>query len=130
VASKNLDLEDLKRLGPKSLLVMREEVWILNHHKGWFDADRTFGDEIALMVTELGEAVDAFREYGMRDVTYVSGDPNSPTPKPEGVASELADLLIRLLDTCGRYEIDLELEYERKMTYNRTRPHRHGGKRL
>jgi len=50
--------------------------------------------------------------------------------KPEGVGSEAADVLIRLLDTCERYGIDLDHEFERKIAFNATRGHRHGGKRL
>lgn len=47
-----------------------------------------------------------------------------------GVASEFADVLIRLLDECYRHDVDLEAEYERKMAYNRTRAYRHGGRTL
>ena len=50
-------------------------------------------------------------------------------PKPLGVASEAADILVRLLDFCGENGIDLEAEYEKKMAYNRTRSYRHGGKK-
>jgi len=47
----------------------------------------------------------------------------------EGVGSEFADVFIRLLDYCSRFDVDLEAEYERKMAYNRTRPYRHGNRR-
>lgn len=50
-------------------------------------------------------------------------------PKPIGVASEAADIFIRLLDFCEAWGIDLENEYEKKMAYNRTRAIRHGGKK-
>ncbi len=50
-------------------------------------------------------------------------------PKPIGVASEAADIFIRLLDFCDAWGIDLENEYEKKMAYNRTRAVRHGGKK-
>lgn len=46
---------------------------------------------------------------------------------PEGVAAELTDVLIRLLDLCDQFDIDLAVAYEDKMLYNRTRPYRHGG---
>jgi hypothetical protein len=38
--------------------------------------------------------------------------------------------LIRLLTECERFGVDLSAEVKRKFTYNRTRAHRHGGKRL
>lgn len=50
--------------------------------------------------------------------------------KPEGIPSELADTVIRIADMCGFYGIDLQEAVEQKMRYNRTRPHRHGGKKL
>lgn len=51
-------------------------------------------------------------------------------PKPIGIAVELADVLIRIADTCGRYNIPLEEALKLKLAYNKTRPHRHGGKKL
>jgi NTP pyrophosphatase (non-canonical NTP hydrolase) len=51
-------------------------------------------------------------------------------PKPEGVGSELADVLIRLLDMADVFGLDLTFEYERKVAYNRTRAHQHGGRTL
>jgi NTP pyrophosphatase (non-canonical NTP hydrolase) len=108
-----------------------------NQEKGWYDDDRTFGDEIALIHSELSEALEAYRDGGFQDQTrYFEGEgmefqlnPN-PNPKPEGVGAELADVLIRLLDTAYRHGIDLDGEMDRKMAYNRTRPYRHGGKLL
>lgn len=113
-----------------SLRRMTEEVVEVNKEKGWYEDDRTFGEEIALLHTEVSEAYEAWRDYGFESVTLEShNDPYEPE-KPVDVASELADILIRLLDTCARHDIDLAVEYERKMRYNRARPYRHGGKRL
>lgn len=50
--------------------------------------------------------------------------------KPEGVGSEFADTLIRLLDTSEEHGLDMDDEVERKMIYNETRAIRHGGKYL
>jgi NTP pyrophosphatase (non-canonical NTP hydrolase) len=49
--------------------------------------------------------------------------------KPEGIPSELADIVIRVMDCAVEYGIDLEDEITLKMAYNATRPHKHGGKR-
>jgi len=44
------------------------------------------------------------------------------------VGSELADVLIRLLDMSDVFGIDLAAEYERKVAYNRGRAFQHGGR--
>lgn len=49
--------------------------------------------------------------------------------KPEGVPSELADIIIRVGDVTEQYDIDLAQEVLLKQAYNSTRPHKHGGKR-
>lgn len=46
--------------------------------------------------------------------------------KPEGVAIELADCVLRIADYCGQYGIDLEAALQIKMEYNQNRPYRHG----
>lgn len=107
----------------KSLDAMRLEVFELNYDKGWYEDDRTFGDGVALLHSEVSEMLENFRSRGLE--TY-----NTEAGKPDDVAAEVADVFIRLLDMCHRYKINLETEYERKMAYNRTRPYRHGGKAL
>lgn len=107
----------------KSLYQMEQEVFELNTDKGWYELPRSFGDDIALLHSEVSEMFEAYRKFGVDEFTGSDG-------KPDDVGSEAADVLIRLLDTCHRYGIDLEYQYERKMAYNRARPYKHGGKRL
>lgn len=120
--------------------MMAQEVEMLNRSKGWYDEERSVGDMIALLHSEVSEILDAYRQWKFADPTPTWT--NSPEinkkldekghkpAKPEGVAAEMADTLIRLLDMAKRWDIDLVAEYERKMKYNWTRPYRHGGRTL
>lgn len=128
-----------------TLAEMQEQVHAWCERKGWRGDGapfRTFGDDIALLHSEASEALEAYREWGTAEMIKMPDGVITPVDdlpedfvnlhilKPEGVASELADILIRLLDTCATYDIDLEQQYHLKMEYNETRQHRHGGKRL
>lgn len=81
---------------------------------GWYDEDVPFEQAMALLHEEAAEAGAAWRKHGLRDVTYddhpeinPGGVACSVIVKPEGVGSELADVLIRALDDSTRYELGL-----------------------
>lgn len=94
--------------------------------KGWEpDINRSFGDEIALLHSEVSEALEAFRSHGFDTVIT-----DSVTGKRDDVASEFADIFIRLLHYSYVHDIDLEREFKVKMAYNETRAYRHGGRTL
>lgn len=103
---------------------LQKEIHKIAQEKGWWKEEREFGTLIALIHSEVSEAMEAWRsEYGcVPETTFIS-------TKPEGWAVELADAIIRILDVCAYYQVDLEPIINRKMAYNRTRPYRHGGKR-
>lgn len=90
---------------------------------GWWDEPRSFGEIIALCHSELSEALEEYRN-GKHNLYYSGYD------KPEGVAVEMADCIIRILDWCGKEGVDIEEIIRIKHEYNKTRPYRHGGKVL
>lgn len=94
---------------------------------GWWDTDRTFGEVIALAHSELSEALEEHRTHKQPAETYYSFDAEG-NKKPEGIPAELADCVIRIMDYCGRTGINLAAAILEKHAYNKTRPHKHGGK--
>lgn len=104
---------------------------------GFHDRDDvTFGDRIALVHSELSEALEEFRAGHDFDEVYYNEaiDPKTGDTvlidKPEGIPIELADAVIRIADICGRYGIDLQEALRIKQAYNKTRTYRHGNKRI
>jgi len=98
---------------------MQEEVHRTAIEHGWWEKPRPVGEVLMLMVTELAEAMEAYR----------SGNPESEKiPGFSQMEEELADVVIRLLDFAGGEDLDIEGALIAKMLYNEKRPYRHGGK--
>ena len=80
------------------------------------------GELLMNSIAEMAEAMEDYRDDKMETYFDEKG-------KPHGFPSELADIVIRVLDIAEAYGVDLEHEMEIKMKYNKTRSHKHGGKK-
>jgi NTP pyrophosphatase (non-canonical NTP hydrolase) len=136
IARENVEMQ------PHTIEDMTQVVRNFVIDRGWYKESRTrsVGDSMMLIVTETSEVLEAWRDYHdkenhYQEVAYRKGDHGEdvemPKPwKPEGVPSELADILVRLLDTADAWGIDLFAAFQEKMAYNMTRPYQHGGRTI
>ena len=117
---------------PLTLNEWKQEVHDLAVKKGWWtdtktgepvDPESKIPEAIALIHSELSEALTEFRNNKPHVLRIENG-------KPEGLSVELADAVLRIFDLCGALDIDLEAVLAIKHQYNKTRPYRHGNKRI
>lgn len=106
-----------------------------NKKKGFWDHPIERGTRLMLVVSELGEAVEADRKGKHADINSfekwkkVLGYDEAFTKfVKDTYEDEIADAIIRLLDLAGGENIDIGKHVEYKLTYNKRRGHKHGKK--
>jgi len=87
-----------------------------------------FSEKMLLVVSEISEALEEFRNHRGLNEVYFTHDPTNRLAKPEGIPIELADVIIRIFDFCEANDIDIVSALEAKMRFNELRPFRHGNK--
>lgn len=123
---------------------------------GWWEKDRKLPEIIALCHSELSEALEEYRNNKPMDYRYCDTGSNNRkldicckdngicytfapkennediceyvVEKPEGIAVELIDCVIRILDYLATTDINIDEVMKEKMDYNKSRPFRHGNK--
>ena len=87
---------------------LQQRSWKTADEHGWHDRERSVGDRIALAHSEISEAYNAFETHRLKEWFREDG-------KPEGFYYEIADAWIRLADTCGELDIELQSAVCRRM---------------
>jgi hypothetical protein len=102
-----------------------------SRQKGWHDLSipTSLAEQTALLHTEVAEVTEEYRHNHEPTETYFVEDANG-FPKPCGIPTELADVIIKTCEIADRYGVDLVPAIGGKLAYNALRPRRHGGKRI
>lgn len=104
---------------PRIWNALQQEVKRINAAHGWYDTDIHDAVRIALIHSELSEALEGLRH----------GNPASDhIPDFNAAEEELADVVIRIMDMAEARGWRVAEAVIAKMKFNETRPYRHGGK--
>ena len=115
---------------------------------GWWEKPPTLPEALCLIHAELSEALEEYREgnpliYGTCALAAEGGKFSGVCDgvgrpgegegidgpcKPEGIAVELADVILRTLDLMAALGVDVDAVVMAKHKYNLGREYRHGGK--
>ena len=101
---------------------LQHEVHETAKEKGWWEGKRNKGELIALMHSELSEALEALRK----------GEDSRDDKIPEflGVEAELADTIIRIMDAAEANGWRVAEAIVAKVEMNKRRSYKHGNKKF
>lgn len=100
-----------------AILDIADDIHAWAKSKGFWDKERNDGELIALIHSELSEALEGLRK---------GNPPDKHCPEFSSVEVELADAVIRILDMSAARGYRIADAIKAKMNYNEGRPHKHG----
>ena len=96
-------------------LAIQKGFWLVNPDGSL--VSRNDGEMLMLMVSELGECLEGLRH---------GNPPSEHIPEFTAIEEEFSDLLIRVCDMCGAFDLRLEEALEAKLLFNKGRERLHG----
>lgn len=111
-----------------------DEAHAMSRAKGWYDHEFNIGEKLMLIVTEVAEAMEAYRDANYPEesaVILLREDFRASIYKEkikDTFPAELAGTLIRAFDLCKALGINILEFVEFEHRFNSTRERRHGGK--
>lgn len=101
------------------MLALRQ--FAINQQHGFYDKPVEDGTRIALMHSELSEALDGIRH---------GEPPDDHIPQFTSTEAEFADVILRIMDMSAHRNLRVAEAVVAKLKYNATRPRMHGGKKF
>lgn len=117
------------------LYALQEQVGVWRRSKGFETNWKNTPEKLMLIVTELGEAMEAYRHLKSDFLGHIA-EHKADTPIEwadptqflflANFGEELADTVIRILDLADALAVDLQSTIAWKMAVNELRPRKHG----
>lgn len=113
----NINDHNIQQIFIDSIELISEIIYNITDSKGFHRQDRKFAEEIALMHSELSEALEADR---------INNPESKKIPGFSQVEEELADVIIRILDSAKSRDYNIGEAIIAKLQYNSMREYKHG----
>ncbi|WP_394749592.1 nucleoside triphosphate pyrophosphohydrolase family protein [Spongiimicrobium salis] len=116
---------------------LSNEIHQNNIRKGFYEGEKNIGEMLALIHSEVSEALEADRKdtYTAGNIFAVNGWNSDADFKDsfekyvkDTFEDELADIMIRVMDLAAFKGIDLDQHISAKMRFNSLREYKHGKK--